>query len=101
MLAQAIAQASGLPMNVGPCISAPAGVAHTASATADVHSTAARLTYPPVSALPTHITSGTTPACSAANIVPVRPKPVAISSRTSSTPCSSQSVRSTRRQAGL
>ncbi len=36
-----------------------------------------------MSALPTHMTSGLTPAASAANSVPVRPKPVAISSKTS------------------
>ena len=56
-------------------------------ATSAVHSAAAIDRYPPVSALPTHMTSGATPACSAANSVPVRPNPVAISSNTSSTSC--------------
>ena len=45
--------------------------------------------YPPVSALPTHMTSGETPAHSEAKRRPVRPKPVAISSITSSRSCSS------------
>ena len=36
--------------------------------------------------------SGAMPACSQANSLPVRPKPVAISSAISSTPCVSQSV---------
>ena len=43
-------------------------------ATAGVHSAAASDMYPPVRALPTHITSGLTPACPAANSEPVRPK---------------------------
>ena len=34
--------------------------------------------------------SGTTPSCSTANVVPVRPKPVATSSQTRSAPCRSQ-----------
>ncbi|CFE48642.1 Uncharacterised protein [Mycobacterium tuberculosis] len=38
-----------------------------------------------MSALPTHMMSGLTPAWSAANNAPVRPKPVAISSKISST----------------
>ena len=36
------------------------------------------------------IRSGTTPNCSVANIVPVRPKPLITSSMTSNTPCVSQ-----------
>ena len=39
--ADAIAQANGFPMNVGPCISPPASPALTPSATSRVHSTAA------------------------------------------------------------
>ncbi len=46
------------------------------------------------------MTSGATPACSAANSAPVRPNPVAISSKMSSTPWSSHASRSTRRYAG-
>ncbi len=38
--------------------------------------------------------SGTTPECSAANILPVRPMPVCTSSNTSMMPCASQSARS-------
>ena len=44
MLALAIEQASGLPMNVGPCISTPDSLRETPSATAVVHNTAARVT---------------------------------------------------------
>ena len=40
------------------------------------------------------------PACSQANIVPVRPKPVMISSAMRSTPCSSQISRARRRKCG-
>ena len=60
-----------------------------------VHSVAAIDRYPPVSALPTHMTSGATPAWSAANSSPVRPNPVAISSNTSSTSWVRHSSRST------
>src|SRR5664280_949212 len=49
---------------------------------------------------PTHSTSGTTPAHSLANKRPVRPKPVAISSRSSSTPASRHSAASRVRYAG-
>ncbi len=41
--------------------------------------------------------SGVTPSCSQANIVPVRPKPVATSSQISRTPWRSQSSRTARR----
>jgi hypothetical protein len=57
-----------------------------AVATRSVHRVAARVIMPPVSALPTHMMSGVTPAHSAANIGPVRPNPVAISSKINSTP---------------
>ena len=50
-----------------------------------------------MSALPTHITSGRTPAAPAAKNVPVRPNPVAISSKTSTSACSSATSRITRR----
>ena len=92
----AAAQASGLAIKVGPCMRQPASPPDTTCATSLVHSIAARLKYPPVKALPTHMMSGLTPARSAANNVPVRPKPVAISSRTSRAPCSSHTSRSTR-----
>ena len=73
-----------------PCMSgtgdADAAPPETPSATAVVASVAPRVRYPPVSALPTHIMSGTTPACSQAKSSPVRPKPVAISSRMSNVP---------------
>ena len=82
-------------MNVGPCMSTPASPSLIPRATADVHSVAAIVRYPPVSALPTHMTSGATAAWSAANSSPVRPNPVAISSNTSSTSWASVSSRST------
>lgn len=87
MLATAIAQASGLPMNVGPCMSAPWSEREMVSATSSVQSMAARVRYPPVRALPTHRMSGVMPAASLAKRVPVRPKPVAISSQMSRTSC--------------
>ena len=49
-------------MNVGPCISAPASPALMVCAMSVVHNVAAKLRYPPVSALPTHMMSGLTPA---------------------------------------
>ena len=72
----------------------------TVSATSAVHSMAAPVMVPPVSALPRHSTSGATPAPSHASQRPVRPKPVAISSAMSRSPCSSHSSRSTVRQRG-
>jgi hypothetical protein len=48
---------------------------------------------PPVSALESVTISGTMPTASQANIVPVRPKPVKISSRISGRPCRSASAR--------
>eukprot|EP00659_Diplonema_papillatum_P002037 gene2036-biopygen2000 len=82
-------------MNVGPCMNGrcdaagfSAVPAETVVPTCRVHSSAASVMYPPVSALPTHMMSGVTPAKSAANSAPVRPKPVAISSKTSRTPYS-------------
>jgi hypothetical protein len=96
-LATDTAQASGLAMKVGPCISAPASPALIVCAMSVVHSVAARVRYPPVNALPTHMMSGLTPAWSAAKSSPVRPKPVAISSKISSTSCRRHSSRRSRR----
>ena len=56
------------------------------SATSLVVSTADKVMYPPVNALPMHMMSGSTPACSQAKSFPVRPNPVAISSKINSTP---------------
>ena len=101
--AEATAHISGLPMNVGPCRRAPGmprSRRETVSATSAVHSMAAPVMVPPVSALPRHSTSGATPAPSHASQRPVRPKPVAISSAMSRSPCSSHSSRSTVRQRG-
>ncbi len=42
--------------------------------------------------------SGTTPVCSAANILPVRPMPLCTSSNTSRMPCRSHSARSRARK---
>ena len=83
--ALAAAQASALAMKVGPCISACLGSSdQNASNTLRRAIVAASGSVPPVSAFPTVMMSGTTPACSQANIVPVRPKPVKISSKISS-----------------
>ena len=84
-------------MNVGPCASTGTEPLEIPDATSGVHSAAASDMYPPVRALPTHITSGLTPACPAAKSEPLRPNPVAISSKMSSTPCAAQASRSTRR----
>jgi hypothetical protein len=106
----ATAQASGLPMNVGPCASTGSSPWAIPAATSEVHSVAASVRYPPVSALPAHITSGETlappplwpvpPVWPAAKSSPLRPNPVAISSNTSSTPCASQAARNTDKYAG-
>ncbi|CSD33212.1 Uncharacterised protein [Vibrio cholerae] len=57
-LALATAQASGLPIKVGPCIKQPASPAQTVSATCWVVRVADSVMYPPVSALPTQRISG-------------------------------------------
>ncbi len=54
------ADASGLPMNVGPCARTGTSPSLIPSATRDVHRVAAMVRYPPVSDLPTHMTSGLT-----------------------------------------
>ena len=100
MEAQAQAQASGLPMNVGPCMKQPGAWFEIVSATSFVASTADRVMYPPVSALPMHMMSGSTPTCSQAKRRPVRPKPVAISSKMSSRPCSRHRRAASRRYCG-
>ena len=83
----AAVQASGLAMKVGPCIRAKAGSSdQKASNTERLATVAASAMVPPVSALDRHTMSGTTPACSQANIVPVRPKPVNTSSAISGSP---------------
>ena len=61
---------------------------------------AASGSVPPVSAFDSVTMSGTTPALSQANIVPVRPKPVKISSKISSRPKRSASARSRRSTSG-
>ena len=86
-------------MNVGPCISG-APSAETPTATRSVASVAAKLMCPPVSALPRQRMSGATAACSQANIRPLRPKPVAISSKISSTSKRSHNARAWRRYSG-
>ena len=73
----------------------PASPPETTSATWAVQSIAAIVRYPPVNALPTHMMSGTTPAVTAPHNSPVRPNPVAISSRISRTPYSVATSRST------
>ena len=87
-LASATEQASGLPINVGPCIKHPATPLQIWSAMLLWVQVADRVIYPPVRALPIHIISGTTPACSAAKNLPVLPKPVAISSKITNIPAS-------------
>ena len=97
----AAAQASGLPMKVGPCISACSGFSEPNASNTCRRATAAdSAMVPPVSALDRVTMSGTIPAASQANIVPVRPNPVKISSRISSSPCRSASRRSRRSTSG-
>lgn len=79
---QATAQAKGLPMKVGPCMNTPGFPQEIVWATSCVVKVAAIVMYPP--ALPMHMMSGVTPACSCMNSFPVRPNPVAISSKMSS-----------------
>ena len=55
-------------MNVGPCMNTPGSPLAIAAQIGAVASVAARLSVPPVSALPTHRRSGDTSACSQANI---------------------------------
>ena len=98
--ALATAQASGLPMKVGPvrqhrpsprrCPGPPR------ACTARRPGSGSRRSAP----CPRTSRPGVTPACSAAKSAPVRPKPVAISSKISSTPCARVTSRSTRRYAG-
>ena len=64
-----------------------------ASNTLRVAMVAASGSVPPVSAFDSVMMSGTTPAASQANIVPVRPKPVKISSKISSNSYLSASAR--------
>ena len=98
--ASATAQASGLPINVGPCMNARGSLEEIQSATFAEANTAEKVIYPPVSALPMHMMSGSTCACSHANNFPVRPKPVAISSKISSMPCSRQRRAASRKYCG-
>ena len=70
------------------------------SATSLVVSTADRVMYPPVRAFPMHMMSGSTPACSQAKNFPVRPNPVAISSKINNTPCCRQRRAACRRYSG-
>ena len=70
-------------MKVGPCISACAGSSdQNASNTFRRAMVAASGSVPPVSAFDKVMMSGTSPAA-LANIAPVRPKPVKISSKIS------------------
>ena len=86
--ALAAAQASGLAMKVGPCISAAVGSSdQKSSKTLRLATVAASGIVPPVSALDRQTMSGVTPAAWQANIVPVRPNPVNTSSAMSGRPC--------------
>lgn len=98
--AQATAHASGLPINVGPCIKAPGAWLEMVSAIRLLVNTAESVIYPPVSALPMHMISGSTPACSHAKSLPVRPNPVAISSKIRRISCFRQSFSASRRYCG-
>jgi len=55
---------------------------------------------PPPRLLATAIRSASMPACSIANILPLRPKPVCTSSAISRMPCWSQVSRKLRRKSG-
>ncbi len=69
-------------MKVGPCISASLGSSdQNASNTLSRAIVTASGSVPPVSAFDSVMMSGTTPAASQANMLPVRPKPVKISSK--------------------
>ena len=84
---------AGYAMYVGPCISAASGSSDKKpSYTRSLATVAASGIVPPVNAFDRQIMSGTTPACSHANIVPVRPNPVKISSKISSKPCRSHNA---------
>ena len=78
--AQATAHASGFAINVGPCMNTPASAARNRFGDF-CEVIAAPASYSAAQALAIHIISGTTFACSQANILPVRPNPVAISSK--------------------
>ena len=78
----AAAQASALAMNVGPCGSAALGSSdQNASKTLSRAIVTASGKVPPVKAFESVMMSGKTPAASQANRLPVRPKPVKISSK--------------------
>ena len=81
----AAAQASALAMKVGPCISACIGSSDQKASNTLLRATvAASGRVPPVSAFDSVMMSGVTSAASQANRLPVRPKPVKISSKISS-----------------
>jgi hypothetical protein len=86
------AHASGFPPKVDPC-----SPGRNTPSTSLRETTAESGTIPPPSALPRMYASGTTPSCSHANVVPVRPRPDWISSAMRRTPRSVQTSRAARR----
>ena len=90
MVASAAAQASGLPPKVVVCRN---GLSNSTEKTSSVAIVAPIGITPPPRALARHIMSGCTFSCSQANILPVRPIPVCTSSKISSAPNSSHSLR--------
>ncbi len=93
--ALAAAQASGLPPNVVPCVPGTRCLATCSLARI------APIGKPPAMPLAADITSGSMPAHSWANSLPVRPMPDCTSSMPSRMPNSSQAARSPRRNSAL
>ena len=87
-VASPAAHGTGLPPYVEPCAPAP----HVSISSA--RATNAPSGSPDASPLAVISTSGSTPACSIAHILPVRPMPDCTSSATSRMPCRSHSSRS-------
>ena len=92
-VARAAAQATGLPPNVEAWL--PLGQSIT-----EARATIAPRGRPLAIPLARQTMSPATPQCSEANILPVRPMPLWTSSKTSRTPCSSQSRRRPGRNSG-
>ena len=89
----AAAHASALPPKVDAWGTAPPATAASPNAALSEQATAP-IGMPPPSPFASVITSGVTPSCWWPNHMPVRPTPVCTSSKISSVPVSSHSLRS-------
>ena len=87
---RAAAAASGLPPYDDEL---PLGLAHGFEKASSSRAITPLIGKPPPNPFPTVRMSGRTPSCSIANILPVRPNPVIISSQISRAPSSSASSR--------